>query len=71
MLDSPANPCLCGAGSSGTPGCPQAQPSYRRVTEYNSVVNNNSHSNRMQSDRWTSDETEAFFSVPLPAPSPP
>jgi hypothetical protein len=46
----------------------QAQPSYRRVTEYNSIINNNSHGNRMQSERWSPDETEAFFSV-TPPPS--
>ena len=43
----------------------QAQPLYRQVTEYNNVVNNNSFTKRMHSDRWNEQETDAFFAVRL------
>ena len=43
----------------------QAQPVYRQVTEYNNVVNNNSFTKRMHSERWDEQETDAFFAVCL------
>lgn len=43
----------------------QAEPTFRRVREYTNVVNNASYTNRAPSDRWSPEETEAFFNVSL------
>ena len=41
----------------------QAEPTHRRVREYNNIVNNASYTNRMPNERWSAEETDAFFNV--------
>lgn len=41
----------------------QAEPSHRRVREYSNVVNNASYTNRAPNERWSAEETEAFYNV--------
>ena len=41
----------------------QAEPSFRRVREYSNVVNNASYTNRAPNERWSAEETEAFYNV--------
>ena len=41
----------------------QAEPTHRRVREYNNMVNNASYTNRMPNERWSAEETDAFFNV--------
>ena len=41
----------------------QAEPTHRRVREYSNIVNNASYTNRMPNERWSAEETDAFFNV--------
>ena len=45
----------------------QAQPeaTTTKVTLYKNLINNQSHSKRIKSERWSEQETEVFFQVRL------